>query len=198
MKYRDNIEEILNVEPDYLGFIFYEKSPRNVGDSVKPEYVRFIRTVDKIGVFVNAPDDFILEKVEDFGLTGIQLHGEESPGQCDFLRLQGVKVIKVFSVGKKSFDFTELEPYVGKVDYFLFDTKGKHPGGNGVVFDWDILNGYKYDVPFFLSGGISLESLDKLKNFSHPMLHAIDVNSQFESEPGRKILPKLRTLKEMI
>lgn len=185
MKYRPNIEEILGHEPDYLGFIFYEKSPRNVDQSLNPEFVRFIRSAKKVGVFVNAEVKFMQEKIHTYGLDLVQLHGKESPEVCLQMKAEGVGVIKVFSVGN-DFDFSTLAPYKEVVDYFLFDTKGKQPGGNGIIFNWDILADYHLDIPFFLSGGISLEETDRLRQFSHPQLFALDINSKFEIRPGEK------------
>lgn len=194
MKYRPNIEQILGVEPDFLGFIFFDKSPRNVGDSLRPEFVRFIHSVKKVGVFVNEKVSVINQKKEDFGLNMVQLHGSESPEMCHSLRQTGVEVIKVFSVGE-DMDFSQLFPYETVVDYFLFDTKGKNPGGNGIAFDWEILSEYSLSVPFFLSGGIGLESLPMLTQFSHPQLYAWDVNSRFEVSPGEKDVSKVKLLK---
>ncbi|MEZ4774498.1 MAG: phosphoribosylanthranilate isomerase [Bacteroidia bacterium] len=195
MKYRPNIEMILGLEPDFLGFIFFEKSPRNVGDSIRPEFVRFINSVKKVGVFVNATQSFIEEKAYDFGLDMVQLHGNESPEMCDSLRKTGLEVIKVFSVGEEM-DFSRLNPYESVVDYFLFDTRGKNPGGNGVTFDWEMLAEYTLSVPFFLSGGIGIEELPLLAQFSHPQLYALDVNSRFEVQPGEKDVKKVKLLKE--
>ncbi|MEZ4826394.1 MAG: phosphoribosylanthranilate isomerase [Bacteroidia bacterium] len=197
MKYRPNIEQVLALEPDMLGFIFYEKSPRNVGDSLRPEYVQFLSTVKKVGVFVNASRPVMLEKANLFGLDMIQLHGSETPELCRKLRNDGLEVIKVFSVGNE-FDFSTLVPYENEVDYFLFDTRGEKPGGNGKVFDWRILADYRMDIPFFLSGGIGLEEIPQIRTFSHPMLYALDVNSRFEISPGEKDVEKLLQLKAAV
>ncbi|MDX2246696.1 MAG: phosphoribosylanthranilate isomerase [Bacteroidia bacterium] len=197
MKFRPNIELILGLEPDFLGFIFYEKSPRNVGDSLRPEFVRFIDSVKKVGVFVNADKAFMEEKVESFGLDMVQLHGNESPETCLSLRRSGLEVIKVFSVGEEM-DFSQLLPYQSVVDYFLFDTKGKKPGGNGVTFDWDILSDYDLNIPFFLSGGIGPEEIPAICRFSHPHFFALDINSRFEVRPGEKDPEKIKKLKTEI
>lgn len=192
MKYPDNIAELLLLAPDYMGFIFYEKSSRNVGEELDSAAIQYLESVKKIGVFVNAPEALMKEKAEAFGLDYLQLHGQESPELCKSLKQTGVGIIKVFSVGN-GFDFSQLEAYEEVVDFFLFDTKGKHPGGNGVVFNWKILDQYPSKIPFFLSGGIDVEKAKKLPQ--HPKLHAIDVNSKFELSPGLKNIKQLKQLK---
>lgn len=191
MKHQANMEALLDVQPDFMGMIFYAKSARNVDDSLDSDFVRGLDQVVKVGVFVNETEAFILEKVQQYDLHMIQLHGAESPDLCAALKAHRLKVIKVFSIGN-GFDFDRLEPYEEVVDYFLFDTKGKHPGGNGVVFNWDILAAYPSSKPFFLSGGIGPESIDKLKALNMEQLYAIDVNSRFELEPGLKDIEMLR------
>ena len=180
MKYRANIQEVAALQPDYLGFIFYEKSPRFCNGEL-PEIPN---TIAKVGVFVNAPLSEILNKIKAYNLQLVQLHGEESPEICEVLRLINIKVIKTFSIDD-TFDFETLRPYEPVCDYFLFDTKGKHYGGNGTTFNWEILKNYPSQKPFFLSGGIGLEEISKLKQLNLP-IYAVDVNSKFETEPGLK------------
>ncbi len=134
IKYRANIQEVAALQPDYLGFIFYEKSPRFCNGEL-PEIPN---TIAKVGVFVNAPLSEILNKIKAYNLQLVQLHGEESPEICEVLRLINIKVIKTFSIDD-TFDFETLRPYEPVCDYFLFDTKGKHYGGNGTTFNWEIL-----------------------------------------------------------
>lgn len=195
MKYPDNIAELLTLNPDYMGMIFYAKSSRNVGEELDPAAIRMLETVKKIGVFVNETEDIIWEKVEQYGLDFLQLHGQESPELCQKLKNKGIGIIKVFSVGN-GFDFQQLKAYEAFVDFFLFDTKGKHPGGNGVVFNWDILEEYPSEIPFFLSGGISLENATNIP--THPKLFALDVNSKFELDPGLKDISSLRKLRKIL
>lgn len=191
MKQPENIQEVSAFAPDYLGFIFFKNSPRNF-DAVIPEISPGIK---KTGVFVDASSEFILEKVRSHGLRAVQLHGNEPPQLCTLLKEEGVEVIKVFSV-KDSFDFSMLQPYEGKVDLFLFDTKGKAKGGNGIIFDWEILRNYPSKTPFFLSGGLGLEEIAKLPDFDFPdTFYGVDVNSRFEVEPGFKKIEDLKKLK---
>ncbi|QQY82150.1 phosphoribosylanthranilate isomerase [Tamlana sp. s12] len=205
MKYSDNIEEVAALQPDYLGFIFYEDSARNFDESSIPEIPSEIK---KTGVFVNAEINFVIEKVTTLGLQAVQLHGHESPEYCDTLRhtqyilddvlLKKPEIIKVFSI-KDSFNFEELKPYETVCDYFLFDTKGKLPGGNGYTFDWNVLNDYPSTKPFFLSGGIGPNQVEDVKKFiespASKYCYALDVNSKFEIEPGLK---NIELLKEFI
>ena len=180
MKYSENILEVSQLLPDYLGFIFYEKSSRFFDGEI-PEISKSIK---KVGVFVNATLEEIKSKIKKYDLDLIQLHGNETPEFCSNLMQEGIKVIKVFSVDD-DFDFQILETYENVCDYFLFDTKGKLHGGNGFTFNWQILEKYKSKKPLFLSGGIGIEEIAKIKTLNLPIF-AIDVNSKFEMEPGLK------------
>ncbi len=193
MKYPDNILEVGALLPDYMGFIFWEKSARYF-DGTIPE---LIHTIKKTGVFVNENVDNILSKTEKYHLQAVQLHGNESVEFCQELKAKidskigvSIEIIKVFSVDE-SFDFEILKPFEKVCDYFLFDTKGKLPGGNGTTFDWKILENYNSEKPLFLSGGIGIEEIPAIKNLKIP-IYAIDVNSKFETEPGLKNKSLLR------
>nr|WP_091205687.1 phosphoribosylanthranilate isomerase [Flavobacterium xueshanense] len=187
MKYPDNILEIGSLLPDYMGFIFWEKSARYF-DGVIPNLPKSIK---KVGVFVNAAQNEILEKIAKYDLQAIQLHGDESVEFCQELKENvkqvQIEIIKVFSVDN-SFDFEVLKPFESICDYFLFDTKGKLPGGNGTTFDWKVLENYPSNKPFFLSGGIGINEMDAVNEIlkTNLPLYAIDVNSKFEIEPGLK------------
>lgn len=206
MKYQDNIQAVANLQPDYLGFIFYEKSKRNFEDII-PSLPNKIK---KVGVFVDADLEEVFEKIEKFDLNAVQLHGNESPEYCQTMstelvsiakteNLKQIQVIKVFSVGE-TFDFSVLKLYENACDYFLFDTKGKEKGGNGVVFDWKLLENYSSEKPYFLSGGIGLNEVDSLKSFlkskASKYCFALDVNSGFEIEQGLKDVEKLKFFKQ--
>jgi phosphoribosylanthranilate isomerase len=208
MKYKGNITQVAELAPGYLGFIFYDKSQRYFDGDI-PELSDFIK---KVGVFVNASIDYILEKVNSHELQAIQLHGEESPEFCNELRHAElvsashqknlkqvqVEIIKVFSI-KDEFDFSVLKPYEDVVDYFLFDTKGELPGGNGYTFNWSVLNNYPSTKPYFLSGGIGLDQIDSVLSFLRKQeskyCYAIDVNSQFEIKAGLKNIDELEKFK---
>ena len=186
MKYPDNMLEVGSLLPDYMGFIFWPKSARYF-DGEMPELPKSIR---KTGVFVNESISVIEEKVAKYDLQAVQLHGQESVEFCSELKTKfgaSIEIIKVFSADENC-DFTVLKPYESVCDYFLFDTKGKLPGGNGTTFDWKILEKYPSTKPFFLSGGIGIAELDSIKEISKTNLpiYAIDINSKFEIEPGLK------------
>lgn len=195
MKDWDNILAVVEYKPDYLGFIFFKESPRYVGEDFQmPSLPEFVK---KVGVFVNENPEAVLEKVEKYSLDYVQLHGRESVKDCDRFRFKGTGVIKVFSVDDE-FDFSATKEYENAVDFFLFDTKGKYYGGNAQVFDWEKLKTYNYSVPFFLSGGLSLENIDKVKSLSGMNIHALDFNSGVELKPGVKDVKKVAQVRAIL
>jgi phosphoribosylanthranilate isomerase len=189
LKYKNNIEQVAYLRPDYMGFIFYDKSKRFVGeDFIMPVISSKIK---KVGVFVNAKADYIIDKINKHKLDVIQLHGDEKPGFCKVMS-HLITVIKSFGIDD-SFDFKSIEPYKNCCDYFLFDTKTNEYGGSGKQFDWNIFKGYDNKIPFFLSGGIGLKELKSVSSFKLKV-HAVDVNSRFEIEPGLKDIGKLEKI----
>lgn len=198
MRDPQNIEEVVRLTPDFIGFIFYPKSKRFVKEDLDKNILAEIPSqIKKVGVFVNENFEKILEIQRTYSLDFIQLHGQESVELCGKLKKEGCKLIKVFSVDN-NFDFSQLADFESVSDYFLFDTKGENYGGNGVAFDWNILKKYGSKNPFILSGGISLENLEKIREINLTFLHGIDVNSQFEVEPGLKEISKLQKLFEEV
>ena len=197
MKSENNILDVAELQPDYLGFIFYEKSPRYLNTEI-PELPEGI---EKIGIFVNASLNYIVDKIETYNLQGVQLHGDESPEFCEQLREYDVIVIKVFSV-KNQFDFSVLEPYEDVCKYFLFDTKGREPGGNGHPFNWNVFKKYTSKKPYILSGGIGPDQIDALLLFlkrpESDLCFTLDLNSKFEISPGIKDLRKLKEFKHQL
>ena len=196
LKFESNILGLSKLEPDYMGFVFWEKSKRLVIGST-PNLSQ--SKIKKTGVFVNADFEKIKDKVRVHKLEAIQLHGLESPEFCEKIKNLGVEIIKAFSIDE-NFNFNVLEKYELCSDYFLFDTKGKSPGGNGISFDWEILRNYKYKKKFFLSGGISIESINaikKIKNLSLP-LFCVDINSRFELNPGEKNIELIKSFKNSL
>ncbi|HZI25552.1 MAG TPA: phosphoribosylanthranilate isomerase [Chryseolinea sp.] len=192
MRDHQNIAQVAAFEPQYLGFIFYEKSPRFVGnDFVLPRELP--SSIKKVGVFVNENNRVILDKTRLLGLDFIQLHGNESPGQALQLKSEGLKIIKAFSIDNE-FDFATTQPYREAVNFFLFDTKGKYFGGNAKTFNWNVLENYDQQMPFFLSGGLSAENVRDVQRLSKLNIHALDLNSGVEDRPGLKSITKLRAL----
>jgi phosphoribosylanthranilate isomerase len=190
MKHPGNVARLAALRPDLIGFIFYDRSPRYVGADVAEAISEVPEPICKTGVFVNEDIATISKTVGAYELDIVQLHGAESPEVCRALRTQAM-VIKAFGVNE-SFDFETLRPYANEVDYFLFDTKTEAHGGSGLTFDWKILNRYGLDVPFFLSGGLSLDNLESVKEIQHPAFYGVDLNSKFETGPGTKDIDKVR------
>jgi phosphoribosylanthranilate isomerase len=198
MVYSENIKQISVLRPDYMGFIFYEKSKRYAGDRLNQEQIKDLpESIKKIGVFVNSGLEEINDKIAIYGLDLIQLHGDETVEFCSEVANTGTKVIKAFSLDD-NFDFSIIEPYKKFCTYFLFDTKGKDYGGNGISFNWEILNKYDNEKPFFLSGGLDLENIENISKYKHLNIHAIDVNSKFEISPGLKDIAKVTKLIEFL
>ena len=188
MKESANIEAVSALAPDYLGFIFYEHTPRFVGREFNlPEIPLSIK---RVGVFVNESIVEILNKVKRYRLDFVQLHGDESVGLCNKLNHEGISVIKVFRISD-DFDFKTTEEFEDVSEFFMFDTRGKLYGGNAERFNWRVLTKFSQKVPFFLSGGIGPESIEEILQLKNLNLHAIDVNSGVEQSPGMKDLNKV-------
>ncbi|MBW6536501.1 MAG: phosphoribosylanthranilate isomerase [Mariniphaga sp.] len=188
MKFTQNREAVEKLPVDFLGFIFYPKSKRFVGENTEPGLFHSAKT--KVAVFVNENAFEILGLAKNLGFDYVQLHGKENSKTCQLLRKQGLKVIKAFNLNE-DFDFSSLNAYEKSVDYFLFDTKSDLPGGSGKKFNWEILEKYQGNVPFFLSGGIGPDDAEAIRKLEHPQFLGIDLNSGFEDEPGVKNIEKL-------
>ncbi len=191
MRDSENILAVSELEPDWLGFIFYASSPRYVGTDFQLPVLN--NRIKRVGVFVNEVQEVILAQIVKYRLNAVQLHGAESVAYCEGVRKQNVKVIKVFHIDA-DFDFETTVPYQSVSDYFLFDTRGKSWGGNAFKFDWQLLTKYTGETPFFLSGGISPADCEAIRSLSHRSLIGIDVNSGVESAPGMKDIEKVQEL----
>ena len=194
----DQIQELISMNIDFLGFIFYEKSPRFVLNHLSLEEISEINHQGKVGVFVNESIEKIAEITEKAKLNFIQLHGDEDENFIKDLRKnvkKEVKLIKVFRVGE-TFNF-QFSIFNSLVDYFLFDTDSKAFGGTGKTFDWQILNEIEIPIPYYLSGGISLENIHQLSTINQQPL-ALDINSKFEIEPGNKNLEKIKKFTQIV
>jgi phosphoribosylanthranilate isomerase len=219
MRQAQKLKDLTTLNPDYIGFIFYGKSKRFVAEFPQ---VNMDKSIQKVGVFVNETIEVVISIVKEHQLNAVQLHGDESVAYCDELKervaekwsLSGVEtsqnddklsssvissplndrieIIKAFSVDEH-FDFSVTKAYEPFCDLFLFDTKGKEYGGNGVKYDWSILKNYKGAIPFLLSGGISATDADAIKEFGHDKCIGLDINSGFEDAPGLKNIGKLKT-----
>ena len=187
----ENITSLYQVGIRMMGFIFYEKSKRYIDiEKRKALFEAIPSDVKKVGVFVNETKEFVINTIKAYGLDYAQLHGEESPEYCESIKVRS-KVIKAFRVDEE-FNFSSLEIYQD-CDYLLFDAKGKERGGNGIKYDWRLLENYKMETPFLLSGGIKPDDVDKILAFEHSKFVGIDINSGFEIEPGLKNIEKIKT-----
>ncbi len=191
------LQQLEGLDMDFAGMIFYKESPRYIGNKLSAKEVKKADfDLKKTGVFVNPELIDVLDAIDEYGLEVVQLHGDENPEMCDDLSTE-VEVIKAFRVT----DDTDIDEMVAEYDavcdYYLFDTGGLKEtlGGTGKQFDWTILNKAKIEKPFFLSGGIGVEDVAKIKAFKHPDFFGVDINSRFETEPGVKDMAKLLQFK---
>jgi len=194
MRESENISELMTLKPNYIGFIFYEQSKRFVSDFPQ---IEIPSSVKKVGVFVNESVDEIIEKATRHQLDFVQLHGDETHEYCEELSAKNIKTIKAFSVDE-NFDFNKTLPFEKHVALFIFDTKGKNYGGNGVKFNWDLLQNYKGKTPFLLSGGINKNDAPEIKKIKHSAFLGIDINSGFELEPGLKNITEIKEFKSLL
>lgn len=198
MKHNENVSDLIELQPNFIGFIFYPQSKRFVGENFDKTIVENIpQTVKKVGVFVNDEIENVSAKVLKYKLDFVQLHGNETSEYCEKLYRQNVNIIKAFSVNT-TFDFDVLENYQNYVQFFLFDTPTLGFGGSGKKFDWEILEKYHLEKPFFLSGGIDVDDIQEIINMNHEKLFAIDINSRFETEPAKKDISKIKTFIEKL
>ncbi len=210
MRDPENIRQVAMTGIDWMGFIFYARSARSIDsrqwtvDSLKKtdspsncQLSTVICQLKRVGVFVNATPEYMMETANLYKLDYLQLHGNESPDTCYALQKRGYAIIKAFSIASAD-DLTCTTEYEERTDYFLFDTKCNSYGGSGKQFDWSVLASYKGNTPFLLSGGIAPDSVDAVRNFRHPQLAGIDLNSGFETEPGMKDAEKIKTFRDKI
>lgn len=196
MKYPENIQAVADLQPDYIGFIFYDKSKRYVLDSNKDAFSNFIfqdtLRVQKVGVFVNEDIKNVIRLATEYDMNILQLHGDETPEYCENLRLLGFTIIKAFGI-YSDFDFSILDEYGDVCDYFLFDTQSKEYGGTGNHFDWNLLKQYNNLKPIFLSGGLEIQDIPTIQDLLKEVnIYALDFNSKLEIDYGVKDVEKCR------
>jgi phosphoribosylanthranilate isomerase len=198
MRDSENLQSLITLKPDYVGFIFYPKSKRFVTDFPQ---VNFLENIKKVGVFVNETIDEVLKIVEKYQLHAVQLHGDETPEYCEEIIKRSrkatsypIEIFKAFSVDD-DFDFSKTDAYQNLCNYLLFDTKGKDYGGNGVKFNWEVLKKYTGETPFLLSGGITKNDAAAIKKIKHNAFAGVDVNSGFEIAPALKNINDLKEFK---
>lgn len=188
-----NIKVIDSEAIDFLGFIFYEQSPRYIGTSFQMPKTSKL----KVGVFVNETAENILKFRKQYDLDCIQLHGNETAELCKELKENGCKIIKAFGVSD-SFSFQKCTDYELYTDLFLFDTATANYGGSGQLFSWKLLANYQGNLPFLLSGGLGLEQMDELKKFTHSKLYGYDFNSTLEITPAYKDIQNVQKLIQLL
>lgn len=185
-----NIDKILELQPQFLGMVFYPQSPRYARDTLLPIQLQHIgNSTGKVGVFVNASVKDLVETVQLFFLSHVQLHGDED---IEYIRvldknLPGIQIIKAFQIAP-GFDFSSVTPFTNHVSHVLFDTQSDSFGGSGKSFDWSILDAYRSGPTFFLSGGLSCDTVAEARSYvqKHPLGYGLDVSSQIEISPGVK------------
>ncbi len=200
------MHQLEGLDIDFAGMVFYKESVRYAGDKISGSEVKEADfDLRKVGVFVNQSYDEIMATIEDYGLDVVQLHGDESPDLCEELS-ENTEVIKAFRIppGNSVHIDKMVQPYDSVCDYYLFDTGGHKEsfGGTGQQFDWDLLSKSKIEKPFFLSGGIGLEDVQRIRAIKHPDFYAVDLNSKFERSPGIKdmalLLQFIQSLKKAL
>lgn len=191
----EQVEKLHTIGATFGGFIFYPKSPRYVLRHLTTSQIKKENSINKVGVFVNASVDHILQMVDECRLHMVQLHGDESPRFCEKIA-DYISVVKAFRLSDNDHIEWMIKPYMNVCDMFLFDTEGAGYGGTGKKFNWSVLEGSVIGKPFFLSGGIQHEDTGKLKAFAQEpaanVLFAIDINSKFEVSAGVKDMVKVQ------
>ncbi len=183
-----NLKEVCALKPDCVGFIFYSKSKRFVSNPVEVEQPHG-SDAKRVGVFVNATEQEIIQKIAEYNLDYIQLHGDETPDFC--ARINQIRpVFKAFQINN-NFNQININSYLSSCYCFLLDAASNAYGGSGKKFDWSLLKDYKLEKPFILSGGISESDVESINNINHPKMIGIDLNSKFEISPGIKDIAKL-------
>jgi len=195
----DQLKQLDEIGVNYAGLIFYNQSARCIVNKLNAEDVKPLRlSLKKIGVFVNSGEEFIISQVENFGLDMVQLHGDETPGFCKLIsdQITVTKAFRITQTNEQNIDWM-IKSYEEYCDYYLFDTNRKNAyGGTGEKFDWKILHQNKINKPFFLSGGIGLTDVEKLKAFEHSFFSCVDVNSRVEISEGVKDMEAIKTMAE--
>lgn len=196
MREEDNVKTLISeAAPDLMGLIFYPPSARYVErDIIRATFYKAL-SQRKVGVFVNGSKEEIEKKIQTYGLSHVQLHGDESPEFIALLKQHtSAIIIKVFRIGP-TWNWKQVQSYVGVADWFLFDTQTPDYGGSGKTFDWGILDTYPYEVPFLLSGGLDETHIDAISSLAIqiPSCMGVDINSKFEISPGLKDVARVKT-----
>lgn len=177
---------------DFLGFIFYEKSPRYIEPAKAGAIINWIEGPKTVGVFVNRALDDVNRIARQTGIDLVQLHGNESVEYCGLVEKPVIKVFHVAKEGNGQNLMSQVEPYLHTVDYLLFDTGTKTQwGGTGENFDWNLLEDLNDTKPVFLSGGLNSENVRDGIVKTSP--YAVDLSSGVEKVPGIKDFDKMES-----
>ncbi|WP_075291906.1 phosphoribosylanthranilate isomerase [Pararhizobium arenae] len=201
LKTAEAIDRAIELGASHTGFIFFEKSPRNIEPDDAGVLADRIRGKAKIvAVTVDADNDFLDEIISALSPDILQLHGSESPERVlNVKAVYGLPVIKAFSV-RDADDLKKIEPYIGIADRFLFDAKAPKgselPGGNGVSFDWRLLDALDGSVDYMLSGGLNAENVGEALALTGAK--AVDTSSGVERAPGVKDLKRMQEFFEAV
>jgi phosphoribosylanthranilate isomerase len=194
-----NIIEVIESTPDYIGFIFYSNSPRYVGIDNQWLIKLPIENENRVAVVVDMKLDEVISLCKKYHFKIVQLHGDETVEYCNILKKISpqLKIIKALSANFNNVAYTSIK-YENICDYLLFDTPTNSKGGSGETFDWEILNEYQGNLPFFIAGGIGIDNIEVALTINHKKFFGLDLNSKIESAPGIKDLLLVKNLLKRI
>jgi phosphoribosylanthranilate isomerase len=189
------LDAALDAGADMVGFVFFEKSPRHLQLEQAKALAARVDGRARIAVLtVDASDEALRAIIDAAQPDFLQLHGRETPARVGELkRLFGLPAIKAIGVSAAA-DLAAAQSYVDIADRLLFDAKApkdaRHPGGNGVAFDWRLLAGLDLSQPWLLSGGLDASNVAEAVAITGA--RGVDVSSGVESAPGQKDIGKIR------
>jgi phosphoribosylanthranilate isomerase len=197
----EQMTQLAGVGATFGGFIFYPKSPRYALRTMTTNQIKKENNINKVGVFVNATVEEVLQMVDECRLHIVQLHGDETAKYCEKIA-DYISVVKAFRVSETDNIGYRIQEYMNVCDMFMFDTEGVGYGGTGKKFNWDMLNNVVVGKPYFLSGGVEPTDAEKLKLFEEKpeakALFAVDINSKFELAPGVKDMELIKKFAQEI
>ena len=166
---------------NYLGFVFYEHSPRNIMNENISETLEKIKNQINLVAVTKDPSETVIEKISNLPFNFIQVHGDILPDKlAEIKNSTDMRIIKAFNISSSA-DLNDVNEYQDIVDFYLFDSKNS---GSGEVFDWDILGDKKINKDFFLSGGLNPSNISKA--IEKTGTKYIDVSSGVEQIEGIK------------
>lgn len=192
----ETVQAAIDAGADFVGFVFYPRSPRAVTPAQAAQLARAVpASVKKVGLFVDADDAAIASVLDQVKLDYLQLHGDETPERVAQIRARfGVPLLKAIAISEPA-NIDRARSYEAVCDMLLFDARPPRtadalPGGNGLVFDWTLIAGHVWARPWMLSGGLDVQNLAEAVRISGAMM--VDVSSGVESAPGVKEPEKIR------